>query len=332
EVLKARAFATLGQRDSATAAADRSVAAVERVRSSAGSGLLRTSYASRRLEAYTALVSALLDEGNTERAFEVADSSRGRSLLEHAMARQLVEDGTPRDPNARESERLLRMIGKISTELREFELTPPYWMGSDELEMNTVDLRERLAEARSDYEALLARSGETPTKGNVLLGGSGVGVEHVVGALQADEALLQYFIMSDELVGFVATRSGVETFTAPISSEVLFRRVRLARDFMGNAKSAAGASRAAMQGLFAALLSPPLRARYLDGVESLIIVPHGVLNYLPFAALIDSTTGRYLAADYRFQVLPSASALPLLRDRVALNSGYLLAWRSSRNW
>jgi CHAT domain-containing protein len=44
-----------------------------------------------------------------------------------------------------------------------------------------------------------------------------------------------------------------------------------------------------------------------------VIVPHQALVYLPFAALRDGTSRRYLVEDYSLLHLPSAAALPLLR-------------------
>ena len=41
-------------------------------------------------------------------------------------------------------------------------------------------------------------------------------------------------------------------------------------------------------------------------------VPHEVLNYLPFAALRDRATERYLMQDYTIRILPSAATLPAL--------------------
>jgi CHAT domain-containing protein len=50
-------------------------------------------------------------------------------------------------------------------------------------------------------------------------------------------------------------------------------------------------------------------------VRDLVIVPHGVLAYLPFAALIDTGTGRFLAQDFGLLTLPSAASLAALRSR-----------------
>jgi CHAT domain-containing protein len=47
----------------------------------------------------------------------------------------------------------------------------------------------------------------------------------------------------------------------------------------------------------------------------LIIVPHGALHYLSFAAFRDPRTSRYLIDDYTITYAPSASALPFMRDK-----------------
>ena len=47
----------------------------------------------------------------------------------------------------------------------------------------------------------------------------------------------------------------------------------------------------------------------------LIVVPHGVLHYLPFGAFRDPQTQRYLIEDYTITYAPSASSLRFLRDK-----------------
>jgi CHAT domain-containing protein len=48
---------------------------------------------------------------------------------------------------------------------------------------------------------------------------------------------------------------------------------------------------------------------------SLVIVPHDVLHYLPFAALWNAQSGRYLIQDYALTYAPSASALKFIQAK-----------------
>jgi CHAT domain-containing protein len=56
------------------------------------------------------------------------------------------------------------------------------------------------------------------------------------------------------------------------------------------------------------LVDPLQTAGYLSEIHQLVIVPDGVLNYLPFAAL-PTAHGRFLGDDFTVAYLPSAAAL-----------------------
>jgi CHAT domain-containing protein/tetratricopeptide (TPR) repeat protein len=321
EVLRARAYSALGRRDSATVAASRSVSVIEKVRAEAGTGMLRTAYMSRRMEAYGALVSSLLEQDEVERAFEAADRSRGRALLEHrGAAAPKDQEATPRGRSLRESDRLLSMIGMLTTELREWEMDPP----QDRDPAVGRDVSDRLVRARSDYEALLARAADLESNGSPLLWEGAADADEIRQSLREDEALVQYFVTPDRLITFVVTRGEVDVVTVPISADVLARRVRIARDLLGSPTTDAASATEVLVALHGALIEPVLSADLLGGVRSVIVVPHGVLGYLPFVVLVNAVSGRYLVEDYDVQMLPIAAALPLLRDRHASESGSIL--------
>ena len=62
-------------------------------------------------------------------------------------------------------------------------------------------------------------------------------------------------------------------------------------------------------------IAPHLQHRHL------IVMPHGILHHLPFAALRNPETGRYLAQDFTLSVTPSASSLELLSRRLPSDAG-----------
>jgi len=116
-------------------------------------------------------------------------------------------------------------------------------------------------------------------------------------------------------VTFVVTRDRVHWVSSPMGSDELAERVRSARSAIASRTSV---NEAPLRALHAQLVAPLERARLLAGVHALVVVPHGALAYLPFAALVrDGTTSRYVVEDYSVVTLASASALPALRRRAA---------------
>jgi len=61
------------------------------------------------------------------------------------------------------------------------------------------------------------------------------------------------------------------------------------------------------------LILPVEKTGLLRNAKTIIVVPHAMLSYLPFAALVDDR-GRYLVEDYAVLSLPSAGSLPVLRS------------------
>jgi CHAT domain-containing protein len=68
------------------------------------------------------------------------------------------------------------------------------------------------------------------------------------------------------------------------------------------------------------LIAPVAETGLLAGKTRLILVPHAELQYLPFAALID-TSGRFLVQRYELAMTPSASVWIALGDRPAGPAG-----------
>jgi CHAT domain-containing protein/tetratricopeptide (TPR) repeat protein len=330
--LRARAHARLGALDSAILTGRRAVAAVERIRSSIGSGMLRSSYLSDRETPYLDLVNALLRRGRVDEALEVSDNMRGRALQEHLVARDANASGAPSPVQAlAEREAVLRRIDALVQQFDELDATAAA-EGDTMARITAKGLSEKLAEAREQYETLVIRA-EQLGGSQSLLGGGKVVASQIRGALRPGEALLEYLVTPDRLIAFVMTRSGVRVVETALRAEDLLTRVRVTLGLLGTPASSASATDGVMRELHSALLSPATRSAIPAGTRRLIIVPHSILSYLPFAALRNPTSGRYLVEDFDVLRLPSASALPTLRNRtpeirtggVAFRSADLLA-------
>jgi CHAT domain-containing protein/tetratricopeptide (TPR) repeat protein len=313
--LHARADARIGSLDSAIVTGRHAVAAVERVRSSIGSGILRSSYLSNRESPYLDLVDALLTRGRIEEALEVSDGMRGRALREHITALDTETSGKGSSPvqALAERETILRRIDAL---VRRFdELDAESAADRDSMAAITAKgVSEKLAEAREQYETLVIRGDQLGGGSLSLLGGTKVVASNVRAALRPGEALLEYLVTPTRLIVFVVTPVDVRVAQTPLGADDLSTRVRVALGILAKRASSSSAARGVMQELHGALFSRTIRSALPEGTRRLIVVPHSILSYLPFAALRDAATGRFLVEDFDILRLPSASALPTLRN------------------
>ena len=309
--LRARAFHRLNQPDSAIAAGREAVAAVERVRSRFGSSMLRTSYGAEKMQPYSDLIDILIGADQLEEAFEVADGARSRALLEH-MATS-ASDGTPTSTVGAlaDGEVVLRQIDALISRLNVLEETPPAERDRQHFSQ-MEELTNELGVVRDGYESLLLRVAELDAGGSTILGGHRLKTADVRRVLQPGELLLAYFVSSSRLIAFGVTQQGVRIVTVDISRDDLAGRVRMARDLVGKRASESSATNNVLTGLDGILLAPLRAAGLLQGIRTIILVPHSILAYLPFPALRDKVTGQYLIQNYTLMHLPSAAALAFL--------------------
>lgn len=312
EALRAKAHARTGRLDRAAEAGRHAIAAVERVRAEFGSGVLRTTFLHGRAKVYADLVDVLLRLGLVEEAFLVSDGSRGRVLLEHLSSTR--RNGSPSTGmrDLASGERLLWRIDELVERLDEIDELRG--QGTDpELEKQADRLSAELERTRAEYEATLLRAQEHDPRVTALSDPAG-DPARVRKALGVGEVLLEYFLLPERLLLFVVDRDSVVVFQRPVTRRDIATQVRIARELAGERGGDPRAGDAVLTRLHELLIEPAAAAGALDGVGRLLIVPHAELEYIPFAALKNARTARYLAQDYVLSHLPSAGSLPLLRS------------------
>ena len=312
--LRARAYARLGALDSAIIIGRRAVSAVERVRGSIGSGMLRNSYLAERETAYMDLVDALLKAGDVDGALEVSDKMRGRALLEHLVALEAdSSEGNAQVQALAERETILRRIDALVQRFDEVDAASA--AEPDSMAAATAKgLSEKLAAAREQYESLVIRGEQLEGGSLPLLGGTRIVSGEVRNALRPGEALLEYLVTPKRLIVFVVTPSSVRVVKTTTGAQDLAARVRVALGLMTTPALSASAG-SVMRTLHEDLFSRDIRSALPEGTRRLMIVPHSILSYVPFAALRDPVSGHYLVEDFDLVRLPSASSLPTLRNR-----------------
>jgi CHAT domain-containing protein/tetratricopeptide (TPR) repeat protein len=284
--------------------------AVERIRDLQPDGEVRARVFSRFDHAYLDLATSLLaghagpvGPGDVERAFEVTERMRARSLLETLDAAGATAALAPSGPLPDARSEVLGKIAAVRTELGHAQ--------ADSVEGRR--LRTRLSELEG-REASLRRSIAETEPGFAALRGIGVpSIEELKRELGEDQALVAFLI--DERRGLrvseresrswaiVVSRAKVRGVPLPDCRD-LRRRVRLYLSLLDRKD---GSERGGAERLYTDLLSEVL-AGLPDRVSRLVVIPDGPLHRLPFGALIDPDSGAFMASRYTIAIAPSATA------------------------
>ncbi len=267
---------------------------------------VRTQFRERYLGWYRELQDLLVEEGETSRAFDVMERSRARSLLALISGREL--DVGEDVPPALERERweLAREWDALLSELAVAETGERSRLESklEALRARQDVLRERIRRAAPRFASLYYPAPITREDAARLAGPGSAVLAYTVGP---DHTLL--FTLSAD--GTVAVR------TIPAGRQELAQAVELFRGLiLKDARDSArrDALRAASRALGKLLIAPaePL----LPDVTTVLILPDGPLNLLPFSALSLSSGGggTFLCERFNLAVEPSLSVLQELRQ------------------
>ncbi len=236
-----------------------------------------------------------------EEAFDIAERGRAWTL------RRLLggsRNGTGRNGPSNEESKTLAEVRTLEGRLRS---APPEREGTLEHELKA----KRRAFADLRLARKLERAGEQPltTVGSVTLDRLRTEV------LPPDTTLLVYAEGPGDLWAWVIDRESVEMFLLPALENTRVTEVTNAVRGVSQrgARPLANPSDDSLEALYSHLIAPV--TEHLDQ-ESLIVVPHGVLHHLPFAALRDPETEKYPVERFTLSLAPSALEQILLSGKV----------------
>jgi CHAT domain-containing protein len=186
-----------------------------------------------------------------------------------------------------------------------------------------ADLEAQLAVADQEHATALTSIEARGDQLAVLIPGRSTVLDlaHVQALLDEQTTLISYYILGDnKTLAFIITRDTFNVVDLNVGNQQLRGTIEQFRTLDLADPTRADTHPASLQRLYEWLIAP--LKPYLK-TPALGIVPHGVLHYLPFAALTDGQ--RYLADDYVLFTLPSASALPFIQQNRKATADRVLA-------
>jgi CHAT domain-containing protein len=290
----------------------KSITANEKIRSFAHIEEFKTNLAEQSVDVYQRAALLCLRLSQPTEAFNLAERARARTFLDQV--------GNPRiDIRKGPDAQLIEQEQALQLELTALEhrLLQERAKASSQLNKELVQsLATRLTGKRQEHEDLRTRLKLVNPEYASLVSVDPLKLPEIQKLLDQDTTLLSYFVTPDKILAFVVTRESLQTIELPVSEKNLDAAITWFRGFASRSDSPLPS----LTKLYAWLIAP-LKAHLKTPVVA--IVPNGILNYLPFAALTDGK--RYLDDDYTLFYLPSASTLQFIQQKRKDGSGNVLA-------
>jgi CHAT domain-containing protein/Tfp pilus assembly protein PilF len=310
-------YRQMGKHPEAEVLLRQAVASIEDVRSQLQSEEHREAFVEDKMGAYGNLIGVLFDQRKFAEAFDMSERARARAFLDLLGNRVSLSKGRSAALMAEEKalqERIVQL--KAHQELQEDDEEAP--QGVPRIGQ---DAQQRELElAREAYSAFLARVRAQSREQASLMTVEPLSLPEVQEILGPETALVEYFVGAGRTLVWVVSRNRLRPVRLRIEEAELTKRVSEFRDLIAS-RDRLEELRDAAQNLYQMLLVPAFPAGL---PREIIVVPHRVLHYLPFHALM-SGPDRYLIQDCLVSYLSSASLLQFTREKQAAATPAALA-------
>jgi CHAT domain-containing protein/Tfp pilus assembly protein PilF len=279
----------------------------------------RAGFARDKLKVYEALInlmfslSRIRDEtGYDAEIFRVIEKAKARGLLEDLNRGQLFSPESAFSQFQKEQESVSKRISLTISELANQGLS----------QVQRMRLLARLEKEEEESVSLLNK---IKTK---QMDKSGFGMPEIITIekiqsqlLNPKTALLEFFLGERESYAFLITQNDFRLKNLPPRIEIE-NSLRAFLKLIASFPSKKNQCRLAAKRIYEELIYP--FEDNLISMEHLIIVPDGILNYLPFETLIENHEGTrsnsgFLIENYKISYAPSSSSLSYLIGRPSEN-------------
>ena len=284
---------------------------------------LKISFLKNRMQVYEALVDLFISgdgsDASPEEALAWMEAAKSRSMIE-----MIFQSGQSLPLGEIGQSDLVRRIRDLREELNWYyhriELEQ---LSAEENSGERLDTLQK--KAQSHEKELLRTLRELPARereNTTLETPSDLSVEKLQSALPPDATLIEYFSAGDRLIAAVITREEIRILPVTVLPRVThilqLLRFQLSKFRMGSEyvrrfeDPLLRATQSHLESLYDELIAP-LR-QYCLG-KSLIIVPHGLLHFLPFHALKNGD--EHLCDSFTISYAPSASVFFACQEKPA---------------
>jgi CHAT domain-containing protein/tetratricopeptide (TPR) repeat protein len=297
----------------------------------------RASFLEDKQSLYDDAITMCVESGKPEAAFSFAERAKSQSLIEllenrvslrimsldpedNELIQELVQLREERD-------RRYRRWESDSREEMRLRGNPENQQSLLILHQEVGELEEKITEC---WHKLLIRNADYARENSLWQ----VQAVNVNSYLDADTILVEYYFAHGNLYTFLVTKDSIEARYLPSSMEQVERLMELLWLNLKTVLKSPPDRRSELtkngnrilRGLYQHLIQP--LEKELDPFPKIIIVPHGMLHYLPFHALYDGY--RYMIGKHMVTYLPAANLIKYAQSVPTDKKGLLSVGHSDR--
>jgi CHAT domain-containing protein len=281
----------------------RAITVIESSRAGLESEELRIGFFEGKGPVYTGMILAHIEGKNWEEAFNFSERARSRAFLDVLGSKVQLAAGS-----LLEEERSLQ--ARISGLRARMSAVDQIDADDEATEEDQEQLKEALAAAQQAYSDHLAKVRKANKEQASLMNVEPLTLKEVQEQLDPRETVLEYYVARNQILLWIVEKERINGVVIRVPRRDLVARITALRNRISQPDQPADLKKRSQE-LYKLLVAPALP--HIRGKE-LIIVPHDVLHYLPFQALL-SAQGRYLIEDYPIRFLSSASLMQFTREK-----------------
>ena len=276
-----------GQRRVAEDMLKKAADVIEKQRSSINSEAGRIGFVGDKQTVYAELTALLLNDGRYAEAFAYVERAKARALVDLLASQKNI------NPHGGQTEQIKTTLAELNKAENDLTVVAQIQDQSGRIKTRSIvlalkkDLQEKAPELATLISVTTPAAAEIQSK------------------IKDDETLLEYYCAGKDWYVFILTGKTIAAQKLP--SAGLEKNIDALRKTIAtrNMPEFNQSSRTLYRQIFAGA-APAIKTK------KLIIVPHGSLHYLPFAALSDGND--YLIDSFSIRMLPSASVLNFLTE------------------
>lgn len=295
-----------GEMQKSLASINSALETIEKMRSKIKIEEFKSGFIDDKLDVYFDLVNLYIALNEPQKALEIVERSKSRNFIDLLANKDIHFSGNFDKQNFEQGKKLQEKMNRVQNDISILQIKENQLSAVEQQKLqNLIQQLNQLKNETENY--LLNLKEQSPELASMVIV-EPQSIDSFQSVLPDSVVLLEFFYTKQKLFVWRVTNKNVIVREKEMADDLLFNIVDSLRKNMQRQMPVSNISRKLYD-----LLIKPVEAD-ISNSKHLIIVPHGILHYLPFAALLDEK-GQYLIEGYPLSLAPSAFVLKICMEK-----------------